>query len=104
MENLEKHAELTRKEDWKAICELNNLRLNSFGTTKEVKVLTNHLEAEEVAFALTSVSVKHSDSSNPSDFGSDTWLAVLPDHRFLAEHTTPMILPAGRNSAIVRVR
>ena len=83
LENLEKYAELTRKADWEAICELNDVRLDSFGTKKEIKVLTNHLEAEEVVFALTSGIVKHSDSSNSSDFGSNTWLAVLTDQRFL---------------------
>lgn len=83
LENFEKYAELTRKADWAAICELNDVRLDSFGTKKEIKVLTSHLEAEEVVFALTSGIVKHSDSSNSSDFGSNTWLAALTDQRFL---------------------
>ena len=53
MENYDKYAEYTKAHDWKALCKLNNVELDSFGTKKELKVLPEYL-TDEVVFALTS--------------------------------------------------
>lgn len=81
--NYDKYAEYTRTRDWKAICALNNVQLDSFGTKKELKVLPNYLEDDEVVFALTSGIMKQTYTSNESDAGVNTWLVVLTSERFL---------------------
>ena len=48
--NYEKYAEFTRSRDWQGICEINGLGLDSFGTKKELKVLEEYLEDDEVVF------------------------------------------------------
>lgn len=83
MENFDKYAEYTKSHDWKAICKLNNVELDSFGTKKELKALPGYLEPDEVVFALTSGIMKQSETSNLFDFGHNTWLVVLTSDRFL---------------------
>ncbi len=83
MENYEKYAECTKAQDWKALCKLNNVELDSFGTKKELKVLPEYLEPDEVVFALTSGVMEQSETSNAFDFGTNTWLVVLTSDRFL---------------------
>ncbi|WP_167375027.1 PH domain-containing protein [Prosthecochloris sp. GSB1] len=83
MENYEKYAEYTKAQDWKALCKLNNVELDSFGTKKELKVLPEYLEPDEVVFALTSGFMEQSETSNSFDFGVNTWLVVLTSDRFL---------------------
>ncbi|GGD04510.1 PH domain-containing protein [Halopseudomonas salina] len=83
MENYEKYAEHTKTRDWKSICQLNDVELDSFGTRKELNVLPEYLEKNETVFALTSGVMKQSDTSNTFDFGTNTWLVALTSDRFL---------------------
>lgn len=83
MENFEKYSVFTKEKNWKGICELNDVRLDSFGTKKELNVLAEHLEEGEVVFALTSGIMSQTNTSNSADFGSNTWLVVLTNERFL---------------------
>ena len=81
--NYGKYAQYTNARNWKAICELNKVKLDSFGTKKELKVLADYLEDEEVVFALTSGIMKQTATSNASDLGLNTWLVALTSERFL---------------------
>ncbi|MFC4260363.1 PH domain-containing protein [Marinobacter lacisalsi] len=83
MDNYESYAEYTRERDWKSICKLNEIELDSFGTKKELKALPEYLEPNEVVFALTSGMMDQTDTSNSFDFGTNTWLVVLTSDRFL---------------------
>lgn len=83
MENFDKYAEYTKAQNWKAICDLNNVPFDSFGTRKEIKVLSNYLEKDEVVFALTSGIMGQTSTSNSLDFGMNTWLVALTSDRFL---------------------
>jgi len=83
MENFDKYAEYTLASDWKSIFELNDVKMDSFGTKKELKVLPDFLEPNEVVFALTSGIMKQTKTSNDLDFGPNTWLVVLTSDRFL---------------------
>lgn len=83
MDNYDKYAEYTKAQDWKALCKLNNVELDSFGTKKELNVLPEYLEPDEVVFALTSGVMVQSETSNSFDFGANTWLVVLTSDRFL---------------------
>lgn len=83
MDNFEKYAEYTKAKDWSAICKLNDVELDSFGTKKELKVLPEYLEPDEVVFALTSGIMSQAETSNSLDFGTNTWLVALTNDRFL---------------------
>lgn len=83
MDNEAKYRQLTEAADWAGICALNGVSLDSFGTKKELRVLGEHLEPGEIVFALTSGIMKHSETSNSSDWGSNTWLIALTNERFL---------------------
>ena len=81
--DFEKYAELTRGNDWRGICLLNQIDFDSFGTKKELAVLHQHLEDGEVVFAITSGLMQQTATSNSLDFGTNTWLVVLTNERFL---------------------
>jgi len=83
MENYGQYAEYTKEKDWKSICKLNKVDLDSFGTKKELKALPEYLEPDEVVFALTSGVMDQTETSNSFDFGANTWLVVLTSDRFL---------------------
>jgi len=83
MDNFDKYSEYTKAHNWKAICKLNKVSLDSFGTKKELKVLPKYLEDDEVVFALTSGIMDQTETSNSFDFGTNTWLVVLTSDRFL---------------------
>ncbi len=83
MDNFDKYTAYTKVHNWEAICKLNNVKIDSFGTKKELKVLPNFLEPDEVVFALTSGIMAQTDTSNSFDFGTNTWLVVLTSDRFL---------------------
>ena len=83
MENYEKYAEFTKTEDWAGLCQMNGVELDSFGTKKELRVLPEYLESNEVVFALTSGIMDQSETSNALDFGTNTWLVALTSDRFL---------------------
>jgi len=83
LENFDKYAEFTKNNDWKSICKLNGIDLDSFGTKKELKVLPEYLEDGEVVFALTSGIMSQTETSNAFDWGTNTWLVALTNERFL---------------------
>lgn len=83
MKNSEKYAEFTARQDWKAICELNGVSLDSFGTKKELARLAEQLEDGEFVYALTSGLTSDPQASNSTDKGGSTWLVVLTNERFL---------------------
>lgn len=83
MDNFDKYSEYTKGQNWDAVCKLNNVNIDSFGTKKELKVLPNFLEPDEVVFALTSGIMEQSETSNSFDFGTNTWLVALTSDRFL---------------------
>lgn len=82
-ENYAAYEQFTINQDWAGICALNSVNLDSFGTKKELGVLPNYLEEGEVVFGLTSGLLKQSGTSNSSDWGTNTWLVVLTNERFL---------------------
>ncbi len=82
-ENYDKYAEYTASENWSEICSLNGIKIDSFGTKKELKVLSNYLEEDEVVFALTSGIMGQTSTSNAAEKGLNTWLVVLTNERFL---------------------
>ena len=81
--NYAEYGQYTKAQDWLAICTLNNVNIDSFGTKKELKVLPKYLESDEVVFALTSGVMKQTQNSNATDWGLNTWLVVLTSERFL---------------------
>ena len=83
LNNIEKRKELTQKRDWSGIFELNGLEIDSFGTKKELSVLGDYLQKDEVVFALVSGVMSQSETSNDFDFGANTWIAALTSERVL---------------------
>ena len=82
-DSFNEYASFTQRKDWNSICELNGVELDSFGTKKELNVLADYLEEGEVVFALTSGYMTQTGTSNITDFGSNTWIVVLTNERFL---------------------
>ena len=83
MENHDQYAALTRAHDWAGIFELNGIKFDSFGTKKELGVLHNYLEEDEVVYAIVSGVMSQTATSNALDFGTNTWIAALTNERFL---------------------
>jgi len=83
MENYNRYKIATEKADWRRICEINGVNYDSFGVRKELSVLSDYLESGEVVFALAAGLMKQTTTSNPFDWGVNTWLAVLTSERFL---------------------
>ncbi len=81
--NYDKYNYLTITNNWKAICELNGINFDSYGTKKEFNVLPDYLEDEEVVFAIASGIMSQTSTSNSFDWGPNTWLVVLTSERFL---------------------
>lgn len=81
--NIEQYEAATNAGDWAAIAKLNDGFFDTFGVKKEFSVLAGYLEDGEVVFALASGIVTQSDTSNSTDWGSNTWLVVLTNERFL---------------------
>ena len=81
--NYNEYAAFTKSRDWGAIFQLNGLSVDSFGTKKELKVLGDYLEDDEVVFALASGIMSQTGTSNLTDFGANTWLVALTNERFL---------------------
>lgn len=82
MDNYNLYKIATEKADWKRICEINGVNFDAFGTRRELSVLKNYLEPDEVVFALASGLMKQTATSNAFDWGVNTWLAVLTSERF----------------------
>ena len=81
--NYDKYEKCTRSRDWKGIFEINGLNIDSFGTKKEMNVLGDYLEGDEVVFALASGIMSQTQTSNSFDWGANTWLVALTNERFL---------------------
>jgi hypothetical protein len=81
--NYGKYAEFTRAKNWQGICEINGRSIDSFGTKKELNVLADHLEHDEIVFALASGIMSQTSTSNNTDWGTNTWLVALTNERFL---------------------
>jgi hypothetical protein len=83
LDNEAKYRQLSEAADWAGVCALNGVSFDSFGTKKELRILKEHLEPNEIVFALTSGIMKQGLTSNPTDSGSNTWLIALTNERFL---------------------
>lgn len=83
MENFDEYQRLTEARNWRAISALNRVVHDTFGTRKEIEALPDYLEPNEVVFAFTAGLMHQTVTSNASDFGANTWLAVLTNERFL---------------------
>lgn len=83
MKNIEEYRALTQQRDWAGIFKINGLTIDAFGTKKELKVLGNYLQEDEVVFALVSGIMSQSKTSNDFDFGTNTWVAALTSERVL---------------------
>lgn len=89
MDNFEKFKELTQARDWLGICQINGIALETFGINNELGLLADHLEEDEVVFALTYGKVSQSGRSSSLEFSPNTWLVALTSKRFLAiDHAT----------------
>ncbi|WP_258240017.1 PH domain-containing protein [Pseudidiomarina homiensis] len=83
MDNFDEYRRLTNAQNWRAISAMNQVVHDTFGTRKELKALPDYLELDEVVFAFTSGLMHQTVTSNASDMGVNTWLAVLTNERFL---------------------
>ena len=83
IDNYEQYKASTMAANWEGIFRLNGLKMDSFGTKKELKVLSAHLEENEVVLALASGVMAQTETSNLLDIGTNTWLAVATDRRLL---------------------
>jgi hypothetical protein len=83
MENTDEYRKLTEAGDWKGIFELNGVNIDSFGTKKELARLKDFLESDEIVYAIISGIMSQTVTSNAFDFGTNTWLGVLTNERFL---------------------
>jgi len=81
--NYEKYRQYTIHYNWEAICKLNGVSYDTFGTEKEIRVFPKYLEEWEIVIALSSGIMKKTETSNYSDFFGNTWLVVLTNERFL---------------------
>ena len=83
MNNSEKCKKLTQERDWAGIFELNGLEIDSFGTKKELSVLGDYLQKDEVVFALVSGMISQFETSTDFDFGTKNWISALTSERIL---------------------
>ncbi|MDB4209345.1 PH domain-containing protein [Amylibacter sp.] len=86
MNNIEKCKKLTQERDWAGLFELNGLEIDSFGTKKELSVLGDYLQKDEVVFALVSGIISQSETSTDFDFGAigaKNWISALTSERIL---------------------
>lgn len=83
IESFSRYADLSRTQDWKAICALNGVPFDSFGTKKELRVLPDYLERGETVLALCSGMVTGGFQASGPNTGVNTWVVALTDQRFL---------------------
>ena len=85
MVNYNQYRSCTAKNDWRGIFKINHPTFSTgfLWTHKELKVLPDYLEPEEVVFAFCSGLMPQTITSNRSDSGMNTWLVVLTSTRFL---------------------
>ena len=83
MKNIEEYKNLTARQDWLGIFRLNDVPADNFGTRKELAVLGDYLEKDEVVFAMASGIMKQTETSNFTDSNFNTWLIVLTSERIL---------------------
>ena len=77
------YRRLSSERDWKGIFRFNNLTNEVAGVGKELKVLHQYLQENEVVFALLAGVMSQTTTSNATDIGFNTWLCVLTDRRIL---------------------
>lgn len=82
-DKLAEYAAATKANDWKQIAVINGCAVDSWGTKKEFAVLPKYLDEGEIVLALASGILSQTGTSNSSDSGSNTWLVVLTNERFL---------------------
>ncbi|NRP24573.1 hypothetical protein XMM379_001257 [Aliiroseovarius sp. xm-m-379] len=82
-EDFDQYRRLTAERDWSGIFRFNNLTNEVVGVGKELKVLHQYLQENEVAFALLAGVMSQTTTSNATDIGFNTWLGVLTDRRIL---------------------
>lgn len=85
MTNYTQYQRCTAEKDWSGIFKINHPTFSTgfWGTRKELHVLPNYLDPEEVVFAFCSGLMPQTITSNSSDSGMNTWLVVLTSTRFL---------------------
>jgi hypothetical protein len=83
VENYDQYKAATNASNWAGIFALNGSAIDSFATKKELNVLADYLEPEEVVLALASGVMQQSGTSNSFDVGLNSWLAVATDRRLL---------------------
>jgi len=83
LKNIEQYKALTNQNDWAGIFRLNQLEIDDFGTKKELKVLGDYLQNDEIVFAIVSGVMSQTQTSNDFDFGANTWVAALTSERVL---------------------
>lgn len=81
--DISSYAALTKKQDWRGVCDLNQVPFDTFGTKKELKVLHEYLETDEVVLAICSGTVTGGINANAFDNGLSTWIVALTNERFL---------------------
>ena len=83
MDNLDRYRICTAKADWQGICEINGVSFAPIAARKELSVLSDYLEPDEVVFALAFGVIGQSVTSNAFDFGLNSWVVALTSERFL---------------------
>ena len=83
VENYDQYKAATNASNWGGIFALNGGAIDDFATKKELNVLADYLEPEEVVLALASGIMGQTGTSNALDFGLNSWLAVATDRRLL---------------------
>lgn len=81
--DFDQYRKLTAERDWSGIFRFNSLTKDVVGVGKELNVLYQHLQDNEVVFALVAGLMSQTTTSNPVDGGFNTWLGVLTDRRVL---------------------
>jgi hypothetical protein len=82
-EDFADYKKLTDERDWAGIFSFNGANITTFGVKKELNVLHTYLAENEVVFAMATGVLRQTGTSNASDFGNNTWIAVLTDKRVL---------------------
>lgn len=82
-EDFDRYRKMTAEQDWTGIFRFNSLRKDLVGVGKELRVLHQYLQDNEVVFALLAGVMSQTTTSNVTDTGFNTWLGVLTDKRIL---------------------
>lgn len=86
MDNFELYKNLTEKQDWAGIISLNNISIDMSAVKKELNVLGNHLEKDEVVLFIINGILSQVKINNVLEFGTNNWICVLTNERILCLH------------------